>query len=90
MHIQWHNDDIGHALNAFLTTDYGLVYIDCTGGPDLATRVVVGKEYRGVNLFRITATNVRNDRWWDNLVEYYYMQAIGGGEAKISDIRIFW
>ncbi len=24
--------DIGHALNAFLTTDRGLVFVDCTGG----------------------------------------------------------
>ena len=24
----------GHALNAFNTTDKGLIYIDCTGGPD--------------------------------------------------------
>lgn len=30
--------DIGHALNAFLTTDRGLVFIDCTGGD---TAVVV-------------------------------------------------
>ncbi len=88
--VQWSNDDIGHALNAFLTTDYGLVYIDCTGSPDLAARVVVGKEYRGVNLYRITAANVRSDWWWDSLMEYYYIRAERGAEAKTSDIIIFW
>ncbi|UCH42573.1 MAG: hypothetical protein JSW16_07130 [Dehalococcoidales bacterium] len=29
--IEFEGDDIGHALNAFETTDKGLVYIDCTG-----------------------------------------------------------
>lgn len=29
--IGWVNKDIGHALNAFNTTDRGLVYIDATG-----------------------------------------------------------
>jgi hypothetical protein len=29
--IHFENESIGHALNAFNTTDMGLVYIDCTG-----------------------------------------------------------
>ncbi|MEJ2740701.1 MAG: zinc ribbon domain-containing protein [Dehalococcoidia bacterium] len=29
--IHFENEDVGHALNAFNTTDLGLVYIDCTG-----------------------------------------------------------
>jgi len=29
--IHFEDEDIGHALNAFNTTDLGLVYIDCTG-----------------------------------------------------------
>jgi hypothetical protein len=29
--ITFDNDMVGHAINAFKTTDYGLVYIDCTG-----------------------------------------------------------
>jgi hypothetical protein len=29
--IHFENEDIGHALNAFNTTDLGLVYVDCTG-----------------------------------------------------------
>gem|GEM_PF-1417425 len=30
--IQFEGEEIGHALNAFETTDRGLVYVDCTGG----------------------------------------------------------
>ena len=50
----------GHALNAFETTDRGLVYIDCTGVPsgeyrsgscDKVVSVSMGKEYQPVSLF---------------------------------------
>lgn len=37
--------DIGHALNAFFTTDRGLVFVDCTGGD---TAVVVASEHTAV------------------------------------------
>lgn len=30
--IKFRNESVGHALNAFITTDKGLVYVDCTGG----------------------------------------------------------
>lgn len=29
--IHWENKIVGHAINAFQTTDKGLIYIDCTG-----------------------------------------------------------
>jgi hypothetical protein len=29
--IHFENEEVGHALNAFNTTDLGLVYVDCTG-----------------------------------------------------------
>jgi hypothetical protein len=29
--IKFQDEEIGHAINAFLTTDKGLVYVDCTG-----------------------------------------------------------
>ena len=35
--IDFVGDDEGHALNAFMTTDKGLVYIDCTGA-DISER----------------------------------------------------
>jgi hypothetical protein len=37
--IDFEGDDKGHALNAFETTDRGLVYIDCTGKGALTLRV---------------------------------------------------
>jgi len=36
--LRFKDDAIGHALNAFMTTDEGLVYIDCTGRPDDGTK----------------------------------------------------
>jgi peptidoglycan hydrolase CwlO-like protein len=33
--VNFTDNSIGHALNAFLTTDKGLVYVDCTGTDDL-------------------------------------------------------
>ena len=47
----------GHGLNAFDTTDRGLVYIDCTapiapsGSADKVVDVVVGREYIPVSIF---------------------------------------
>jgi hypothetical protein len=48
----------GHALNAFETTDKGLVYIDCTapindheGSADKVVDVKVGKPYKPDNVF---------------------------------------
>lgn len=42
--------DVEHALNAFRTTDRGLVFIDCTGY-DCKVDVVVGRNYIPVSLF---------------------------------------
>ena len=51
--ITFENQDIGHAINAFQTTDRGLAYMDCTGQTryqgcsvnDRAAYVEKGKEY---------------------------------------------
>ena len=88
-------ESTGHALNAFLTTDYGLVYVDCTE-TDTIARVKAGKEYRAVELDNITGINVRNDYWWDALKpgSYYYISSgfflFREGHAVTSDIEIFW
>ncbi len=88
--VWFKNEDTGHALNAFLTTDYGLVYVSCTEAPDTIARVKTGKEYRAVKLYRITGTNVRNDYWWDTLSSYYYIPSSTGGGAVTSSIEIYW
>ncbi len=55
-------DEIGHTLNAFETTDYGLVYIDCT---EFDTQIYIqeGAEYQSFFLF-------------DNS-EYYEFESLG-------------
>jgi archaellum component FlaC len=88
--VDFSNEINGHALNAFLTTDYGLVYVDCTGGPDTVARIKAAKVYRAVSTYYIPPTNIRNDYWWDTLNFYYYMSASMGGQAVTSSIRIFW
>ena len=94
--IWFSNKDDGHALNAFLTTDYGLVYVDCTGAPDTIAHVKTGKEYRAVEIDKVTGINVRNDYWWDTLSPYVYYYISSGfflfreGHAVTSYIEIYW
>jgi septal ring factor EnvC (AmiA/AmiB activator) len=91
MVVRFKDELSGHALNAFLTTDYGLVYVSCTEPPDTIARVKVGKEYRAVELYRITGTNIRDDYWWDTLGSYYYIRSsTGDGHRVTSSIRIYW
>jgi len=96
VHIGFRNEIVGHALNAFLTSDYGLVYVDCTGnvdctGEDTIARVKAGKDYRAVELYRITRTNVRNNYWWDTLSSYYYIpSSLGWSNKATSSIEIYW
>jgi len=88
--IWFEKESAGHALNAFLTTDYGLVYICCTEEPDTIARVQDAKEYRAVKLYRITEKNIRNDSWWDTLNSYYYISSSARGHAVTSNIEIYW
>jgi len=88
--VKFRNEEVGHALNAFLTSDYGLVYVDCTREPDTIARIKTGKEYRAVELYRITGTNVRNDYWWDALSLYYYFRSSTWGHSVTSSIEIYW
>ncbi len=83
-------ESMGHALNAFLTTDYGLVYVDCTGAPDRIARIKTGKEYRAVEIDKVTGTNIRNDYWWDAVSSYYYIPSNTGGYSVTSSIEIYW
>ncbi|MFC1983492.1 hypothetical protein ACFLVO_00520 [Chloroflexota bacterium] len=87
--VMFRNELAGHALNAFLTTDYGLVYVDCTE-KDTIARIKAGKEYRSVDLYRVTGTNIRNDYWWDALSSYYYIGSSVRSQWVTSDIEIYW
>ncbi len=89
--VWFRNESTGHALNAFLTTDYGLVYVDCTEAPDTIARVKTGKEYRTVEVYGVTGANIRNDYWWDALGSYYYIPSSRTvGQQVTSNIKIYW
>jgi peptidoglycan hydrolase CwlO-like protein len=83
-------ESLGHALNAFLTTDYGLVYVDCTEAPDKIARVKAGYAFRAVTVSAVSIANVRNDNWWASLMSYYYLQSSSGGHCVVSSIKIYW
>ena len=89
VHVESRNEVTGHASNAFLTTDYGLVYVDCTEAPDRIARVTAGKEYRSVEINRVTGTNARNDYWWDSLSRYYYIPSSFLSFLSSQNYRLF-
>ena len=102
VHIWFKGEKVGHALNAFLTTDYGLVYVDSTGTPDKIVRVKKGKELLALEFkYGLPVTMIRIDNWWDNLSSYYWIDptkdiywipstASPSGKAVTSSIEIFW
>jgi hypothetical protein len=66
--IEFTGNNPGHALNAFMTTDKGLVFIDCTGletlqaGPannDKIVTVKIGIDYQPVGLFPVNGQPVK-------------------------------
>jgi hypothetical protein len=88
--IRFKDEIEGHALNAFLTTDCGLVYVDCTERDTIA-RIVAGKTYRATELSIVSKTNIRDDSWWNALWVYYYIPSYkGSGEVITSSIVIYW
>jgi len=63
--------NIKHALNAFITTDYGLIYIDDTAGHDTLTRIAVGYKYLAIDISYNgiqddVLRHLRDYEWWDN------------------------
>ena len=83
------NLKVGHAVNAFITSDYGLVYVDCTGN-DAIARVEAGKVYRAVAPGVVQPGQVRNNTYWDTLRSYYYLSNDYGGQAVVDSIDIYW
>lgn len=56
--IWWENESVGHAINAFNTSDRGMVYIDDTGwtvaspcGADSEVELTVGSKYEPNSIF---------------------------------------
>ena len=83
-------ETVGHALNAFLTTDRGLVYVDDTEAPDKIARVVSLQTYRSVDLVGFNPANLHNTAWWNSLLDYYYVPDSYGGQAIVEFQLIYW
>jgi hypothetical protein len=88
--VGFRGEKVGHALNAFITTDYGLVYIDSTESPDRIARVKKEKEYRGINLDWASGINARNDSWFESQPVYYYLPGSSGSPMITSAMEIYW
>jgi peptidoglycan hydrolase CwlO-like protein len=89
VHTTFFEDSTGHALNAFLTTDYGLVYVDCTEAPDRIAFVEKGEALKEVEPTYITDWNIRDYYWWGSLwrsVGHFYLV----GDSVVTSIEIFW
>jgi hypothetical protein len=82
----------GYALNAFVTSDFGLVYVDCTQAPDKIARVESGKTYLSVDASSVPPGSVRNDAWWESLQTSYYLPSSSDQNVKLitGNISIYW
>ena len=82
---------VGHAIDAFLTTDQGLVYVDDTQAPDKIAHLEAGSVYRAVSDAGFSPANLRSDVWWNNLTSnYYYIATTSGTQAVVQNIWIYW
>jgi hypothetical protein len=90
--VLWNGEPVGHAINAFITSDYGLVFVDCTSG-DKVAYVVKDKVFKELDFGEVVINNYRNNTWWANLTSYYYIPstfARGTGQATTESIGIYW
>jgi myosin heavy subunit len=89
--VSFKNEKTGHALNAFLTSDCGLVYVDCTQSPDKIAYVKADKTFKAVPVdLMVVGSYARDDSWWDSLSFYLYIPSSTGGQKVTSRIRIYW
>ena len=80
--VEFENDSTGHALDAFRTTDKGLVYIDDTRprsfpcSADTTVSLEVGKEYSSQLVFPCPG--------------YSSTMSLSGNLGNVKDIKIRW
>jgi hypothetical protein len=88
--IYFKGESVGHALNAFITSDYGMVFIDCMEHDNVA-HVSLGETYKSVNLRTVPPSMFRNNTWWNaQQYDYYYIPTSSGQEAVVTSIDIWW
>jgi hypothetical protein len=79
----------GHAVNALITRDYGLIFVDCTES-DKISRVEAGKLYRAVSPGSMQLAQLNNDAWRDNLTgQYFFLTNEYGGQAVVDSTDIY-
>jgi len=93
--IDFRGGGVGHALNAFTTTDKGLVYVDCQGSSFIIGRtneerdkiayVVKGKEYGLISLGANTPLSYDGYKKMQEDWNYYYQKL----EAYNEDVEAF-
>ena len=94
--IHWAEDDITHAINAFNTTDEGLVYVDDTAslgqsrGKDKIAYVVEGSKYGLIGLNEADSPNYDfyvhyTEEWEEGTAPYFYPPV-----GVVSTIEVFW
>jgi len=95
--VYFRDSDIGHALNAFVTVDKGLVYVDCTGGSfterwryqsysteyDSVAYVWKGEEY---GRWDINSSNIGRYQYY----ERFRSTGDWRGGGIVESIKIYW
>ena len=81
--IYFKDEELGHALNAFNTTDKGLVFIDCTEW-DTVAYVEEGKEYGSIDI------NWASSLDYSFYEEYYSELSLFEPLGIVESIEIHW
>lgn len=94
--IDLYNDNDGHALNAFETTDKGLTYIDCTGSAvqlqeldsfDKIAYVEEGKEYGIVSIYY---TNTPAYEFYDLRKDNVRLRGFYQSMGIVKKVNVHW
>lgn len=82
--IDFEGEETGHAVNAFETTDKGLVYIDCTQTDNVAY-VEKGKEYGWIDLDEAYSPSYS---YYEECKEVW--QELYGSLGVVEEVHIHW
>lgn len=94
--VEFVNENVGHALNAFKTTDGALVFVDCTGLEDSSSKsnkdtiayVEVGMDYGLISLDDVKGFSYGNfQSYWQNCDSYEeeYEEALDTYNERVKE-----
>jgi len=104
VHVKFKYEDVGHALNAFITTDRGLVYVDCTGATEIkAFLIAFYEQFYGLSIELDNIAYVKAGKEYGVVSidratspEYSYYEQIGKTLSWweplgiVKSIKIYW